>query len=68
MTDHKEEQKPVSSQHENAAVKTKPETLHTANPQNEMEGPISSMVQLVKKGMKDDKTQQEANDEKNRKM
>jgi hypothetical protein len=68
MTDHKEEKKPTTGQNSDAALKPEPETLHTPDPQDEMEGPISSLVQGVKEGMKDDVTKKEADDKKNRKM
>ncbi len=68
MADHKEEHNSTTSQHNDAAVKPEPETLHTPDPQDKMEGPISSLVQDVKKGLEDDKTKTEADNEKDRKM
>ena len=68
MTDHKDENKAAKEQHKDAAVKPEPETLNTPDPQDEMEGPISSLVQGVKEGMEDDETKKEADEEKDRKM
>ena len=68
MTDHQDENKTAKEQHKDAAVKPEPETLHTSDPQDEMEGPISSLVQGVKEGMEDDKTKKEADEDKDRKM
>ena len=34
---------------ENSPLKPDPETLHTTDPQEHMEGPVSSLVQEVKK-------------------
>ena len=68
MTDHQDENKTAKEQHKDAGVKPEPETLHTPDPQDEMEGPISSLVQGVKEGMEDDKTKKEADEEKDRKM
>ncbi|MCY7293032.1 MAG: hypothetical protein LH615_12705 [Ferruginibacter sp.] len=58
----------AEEQNKDAAVKPDPKTLDTPDPQDEMEGPISSLVQGVKEGMEDDKTKEEADKEKNRKM
>ena len=68
MTDHQDENKTAKEQHTDAAVKPEPETLHTPDPQDEMEGPISSLVQGVKEGMEDDETKKEADEKKDRKM
>ena len=68
MTDHQDENKTAKEQHKDAAVKPAPETLHTPDPQDEMEGPISSLMQGVKEGMKDDETKKEADEIKDRKM
>lgn len=51
-----------------AAVKPEPETLHTPDPQDKMEGSISSLVQGVKDGLEDDETKKEADKEKDRKL
>jgi len=40
-----------------AAVKPDPETLHTTDPQDHMEGPISSLVQGVKDTVEDNDTE-----------
>ena len=68
MTDQNEENKNSKEQHKDAAVKPELETLHTPDPQDKMEGPISSLVQGVKDGLEDDETKKEADKEKDRKM
>ena len=68
MTDHNENTKSRKEQNKDAAVKPDPETLHTPDPQEEMKGPISSLVQGVKEGLEDDKTKEEADEEKDSKM
>ena len=68
MTDQTVENKSRKEQHKDAAVKPEPETLHTADPQDKMEGPISSLVQGLKDGLDNDETQKEADKEKDRKM
>ena len=52
-----------------AAVKPDPETLHTTDPQDHMEGPISSLVQGVKDKVEDNdtKSKEEADVEKDSK-
>ena len=59
MTDQNEENKNRKEQHKDAAVKPEPETLNTPDPQDKMEGPISSLVQGVKDGLEDGETRSE---------
>jgi hypothetical protein len=40
-------------QNKDAAVQPDPETLHTTDPQEHMEGPISSLVQGVKENVEE---------------
>ena len=68
MTDHNEETNTPNEQNKDAAVKPEPETLHTPDPQKKMEGPISSIVQGVKNVLNNNKTKEEADEEKDRKM
>lgn len=68
MTGHKEENKNRKEQHKYTAVKPEPETLHTPDPQDKMEEPISSLVRVLKDGLNDDETQKEADKEKDRKI
>lgn len=58
----------AKEQNKDAALKPDPKTLHTSDPQDEMEGPISSLVQGVKEGMENDETKEEADEKKDRKM
>ena len=68
MTDQIEENSKPNEQNKDAAVKPEPETLHTPDPQKKMEGPISSLVQGAKNVLNNDKTKQEADEERDRKM
>ena len=68
MTQSHEESKSAKEQHKDAAVKPDPKTINTTDPQDEMEGPISSLVQGAKEGMENDETKEEADEKKNRKM
>ena len=63
-----EESKSAKEQNKDAAVKPEPETLNTPDPQDKMEGPISSLVQGVKDGLKSNETKQEADEKKDSKM
>lgn len=56
------------AQNKDAALKPEPETLHTTDPQDEMEGPISSLMQSAKEGLEDDETKEEADQKKESKM
>ena len=67
MTDN-EESKSAKEQNKDAAVKPEPETLNTPDPQDKMEGPISSLVQGVKDSLKNNETKQEADEKKDSKM
>lgn len=64
----KEESKSAKEQNKDAAVKPEPETLGTPDPQEKMEGPISSLVQGVKEGMQSNETKEEADEKKDSKM
>lgn len=46
------------------ANKPEPETLHTTDPQEHMEGPISSLMHSTGHSFESDKTQEEADKEK----
>lgn len=46
-----------------------PETLHTTDPQENMEGPVSSLMHKTGEGFDaEDKTKEEADEEKNERM
>jgi len=60
--------KEQDQQNKDAAVKPEPETLHKTDPQENMEGPISSLVQGVKNAAGDDETKEEADAKKDRNM
>lgn len=62
------ENKSELEQNKDAVVKPEPETLHTPDPQDKMEGPISSIVQSVKEGMENGETKEQADQKKERKM
>ena len=67
MTDKND--KPIlQNEKSDEALKPDPKTLNTTDPQDEMEGPISSLVQGAKEGLEDDKTKEEADNEKDSKM
>ena len=52
--------------HDNSVSKPDPETLHKTDPQENMEGPISSIVQSVKEGVEEngEKDQDDKKDKK----
>lgn len=49
-------------------LKPDPKTLHKTDPQDNMEGPISSVVQTVKENVEDEVTKEEADKEKKENM
>ncbi|MEO7524052.1 MAG: hypothetical protein ABIT58_08160 [Ferruginibacter sp.] len=68
--DDNEEQKSDENKEQNkdAAVKPDPETLHTTDPQEHMEGPISSLMHKAGKGFDSDQTKEEADEKKDNAM
>ena len=68
MENEKREVSPEDPQHKDAAVKPEPETLHTTDPQEHMEGPISSLIRKAGEGFKTEKSKDEADDEKEKDM
>ncbi|GGH73329.1 hypothetical protein HNQ91_003630 [Filimonas zeae] len=55
LNDKKEQQK----DNKDAAVQPDPETLHTTDPQEHMEGPVSSLVKKAAEEMDDDEVPEE---------
>ena len=68
MTNENEEKKIANDQNKDAAVKPEPETLHTTDPQKNMEGPISSLVKKAGESLQSDETQEEADQKKEENM
>ncbi len=68
MSEPSKKNKTEDPQNIDAAVKPAPATLHTTDPQDEMEGPISSLVQSTKESLEDDETKEEADQKKDSKM
>ncbi len=61
-------EKKEKDNNENAIVKPEPETLHTTDPQDNMEGPISSLMQGTGKKFDTDQSKEDADQEKDDKM
>lgn len=57
MTPEKENKKKDEGKKDSSSLKPDPETLHTTDPQEHMEGPVSSVMQDIKE-------EAEKNDEK----
>ncbi|RYY44369.1 MAG: hypothetical protein EOO06_18235 [Chitinophagaceae bacterium] len=56
---------PKDQDNKDAAVKPEPETLHTTDPQEHMEGPVSSLMQnIAGSGEKNDEESKEEADAK----
>lgn len=53
MTNKELDKKESIEQNKDAAVKPEPETLHTTDPQDNMKGPVSSLVQEGKEVVED---------------
>lgn len=70
MATNPEEKKQQDQQHQNAAVKPDPETLHNTDPQDNMKGPVSSVMQNIKDTAEDNnkETKKEADIKKDEKM
>lgn len=48
-----QDDKKKHKENKDASFKPDPETLHTTDPQEKMEGPVSSVVQNIKEGAED---------------
>ncbi len=57
-----------SAENKEAIVQPDPETLKTTDPQEHMEGPISSLMQKASEGLNPDTTKKEADEEKEKGM
>lgn len=55
-----DDKKKPEEQEEESSIKPDPETLHTTDPQDEMQGPISSLMQITKEVFDTDETREEA--------
>lgn len=51
-----------------ASLKPDPETLHKTDPQENMEGPVSSLMHKTGKGFETEETKKEADKEKDERM
>jgi len=49
-------------------LKPDPETLHTTDPQENMEGPVSSVMQNIKEGAENNETKEAADKKKDKNM
>ncbi|MCP9750948.1 hypothetical protein [Ferruginibacter sp. HRS2-29] len=65
MSTEKNEQKKNET---DSTIKPEPETLHTTDPQEEMKGPISSLMQNTKEAFENDETKEEADEKKEKDM
>lgn len=53
---------------EDAPLRPDPETLHKTDPQENMKGPVSSLMHNTGEGFDTNETKEEADDEKNKNM
>ena len=65
MAEEKTEMNKRDKTNEDASLKPDPETLNTTDPQEHMEGPISSIVQSVKENVEESGGEKNDEDEKN---
>ena len=64
MTDDKTEKNKEKEDNKDAAVKPDPETLHTTDPQEHMEGPISTLMHKLGDDFESDKAEEEVKQKK----
>lgn len=57
-----------TKENEGETIKPDPETLHTTDPQKNMEGPLSSLMHKTGKSLENDQTKEEADEEKEKNM
>ncbi len=70
MATNPEDKKQQDKDLKNAALKPDPETLHNTDPQDNMKGPVSSLMQTVKETAEenDKESKEEADIKKDEKM
>lgn len=68
MSDKKENIQTEKPNKDKSAVQPEPETLHTTDPQENMEGPISSLMHETGENFDTKKSPRQAEKEKNEKM
>lgn len=64
MTPDDKNTRPEKEKDKDEAIKPDPETLGTTDPQEHMEGPISSLVQRARETMEEDDEEDEDTEEK----
>ena len=64
MTEDKNDPKTKKDEKNSSSLKPEPETLHTTDPQEHMEGPISSLMRKAGESFDSEKTKEEADKEK----
>ena len=68
MTDHNDEKRKEQEEQKDEILKPEPETLGTHDPQDKMEGPISSLIQGIKDSSAKNPSKEEADEERDSKM
>lgn len=58
----------IDNREDSKGLNPDPETLHTTDPQEHMEGPVSSLMHKTGESFETDQTKNEADNEKERKM
>ena len=64
MTNEETEKKKEEENNKDTAVKPDPETLNTTDPQEHMEGPISSLMHKTGDGFQSDEAEKDAKEKK----
>lgn len=64
MAEDKNDPKTKKDDKNSSPLKPEPETLHTTDPQEHMEGPISSLMHKAGERFDSEKTKEEADEEK----
>jgi hypothetical protein len=68
MSKKDEKKKEDKDPNKDAAIKPDPKTLHTTDPQEKMEGPISSLMHEVGESLDSSETREEADEKKEKNM
>ena len=68
MQNDKNENDQKKEDNKEASIKPAPETLHTTDPQEHMEGPISSLMHKTGGGFDSKKSKEEADEDKEKNM
>ena len=68
MTEQNKNDRTTEHNNDAPSLKPDPETLHKTDPQKNMEGPVSSLMHETGEAFNENKSEEEANEERDKKL